>query len=87
MVTVMIIAVSIGGAILLLLTIGFLLIGIIKAFKTGGISKKDRMANAEETKMIQDIYRGLSKMEERVETLETILMDHRRKDVDDEKIL
>ncbi len=86
MVSVLIIAVSIGGAILILLTIGLLIIGIIKAAKTGGFSKKEKTANAEETKMIQDIYHGLSKMEERVETLETILLDRRKKDFDNEKI-
>ncbi len=36
MTSVIIIAVSIGGAILILLTIGLLIIGIIKAAKTGG---------------------------------------------------
>ncbi len=81
---VLIIAISIGGAILILLTIGLLIIGIIKAAKTGGFSKKEKAANAEETKMIQDIYHGLTKMEERVETLETILLERRKKDFHNE---
>ncbi len=70
-----IVAICIGGAILLLATIGLIIIGIIRSAKTGGISKKDRETHAEETKMIQDIFNSLSKMEERVETLETILME------------
>ena len=82
----LIVAICIGGAILILLTIGLLMIGIIRAAKTTGLSKKDKAANAEETKMIQDIYHGLSKMEERVETLETILLERRRKDFDDERL-
>ena len=82
----LIVAICIGGAILILLTIGLLIIGIIKASKTAGLSKKDKAANAQEAKMIQDIYHGLSKMEERVETLETILMEHRRKDFDNERL-
>lgn len=86
MANVLIVAISIGGAILILLTIGLLMIGIIKAAKTGGFSKKEKTANAEETKMIQNIYHGLSKMEERVETLETILLDRRRKDFNNEKL-
>ena len=86
MANVLIVAISIGGAILILLTIGLLMIGIIKAAKTGGFSKKEKTANAEETKMIQDIYHGLSKMEERVETLETILLDRRRKDFNNEEL-
>ncbi len=78
--TALIVAISIGGAILLLATLGLVFIGIIKAFKTGGFSKKEKMANAEETRMIQDIYHGLSKMEERVEALETILIERQRKE-------
>jgi phage shock protein B len=71
----------IGGAILLLATLGLILIGIIRAAKTGGISKKDKQTHADETKMIQDIFNGLSKMEERIETLETILIERQRKDI------
>ena len=69
----------IGGAILLLATPGLILIGIIRAAKTGGISKKDKQTHADETKMIQDIFNGLSKMEERIEALETILIERQRK--------
>ncbi len=87
MASIIIVGLCIGGTILILLTLGLLIIAIIKAARTGGISKKDRTANAEETRMIQEIYHGLSKMEERVETLETILMDRRRKDMNDEKTL
>ena len=70
----------IGGAILLIATLGLVLIGIIRATKTGGISKKGKQTHTEETKMIQDIFSGLSKMEERVEALETILIERQKKD-------
>ena len=73
-----IVAICIGGAILLLATLGLIIIGIIRAAKTGGLSKKERQSHAEETKMIQDIFNGLSKMEERVEALETILIERRK---------
>ncbi|MBC2705050.1 phage-shock protein [Desulfobacula sp.] len=76
----LIVGLCIGGAILLIATLGLLIIGIIRAAKTGGLSKKEKQAHAEETKMIQDIYHGLSKMEERVEALETILIERQRKD-------
>jgi phage shock protein B len=75
----LIVGICIGGAILLIATLGLILIGIIRAAKTGGISKKDKQAHADETKMIQDIFNGLSKMEERIETLETILIERQRK--------
>jgi phage shock protein B len=71
----------IGGAILLIATLGLILIGIIRAAKTGGISKKDKQTHADETKMIQDIFNGLSKMEERIEALETILIERQKKDL------
>jgi len=78
----LIVGICIGGAILLIATLGLIIIGIIRASKTGGLSKKNKQTNAEETKMIQDIYYGLSKMEERVEALETILIERQRKDFD-----
>ena len=71
----MIIAIGIGGAILLLATLGLIIIGIIRAAKTGGLSKTEQNKYSEETRMIQDIYQGLSRMEERVEALETILIE------------
>ena len=75
-----IIGIAMGGFILFLATVGLIIIGIIRAAKTGGISKNDRKTQDEETRMIQDIYHGLSKMEERVEALETILIERRKKD-------
>ncbi len=75
----MIVAICIGGAILTLATLGLIIIGIIRAAKTGGISKKEREAHSDETEMIQDIFNGLSKMEERVEALETILIERQKK--------
>lgn len=76
----LIVGICIGGAILGLATLGLIIIGIIRAAKTGGISKKERQTHADETRMIQDIFNGLSKMEERVEALETILIERRKKD-------
>jgi len=76
----LIIGISIGGIILFIATVGLVIIGIIRVSKSGGLSGKDKQAQAEETRMIQDIYHGLSKMEERVETLETILIERRKKE-------
>lgn len=41
----------------------------------GGISAEARMIRSQEAGMIQEIYQGLARMEERVEALETILLD------------
>lgn len=51
----------------------------IKIIK-GGISPRSKKLEAEETKAIQEIYKGLSRMEERVESLENVLLDRERKD-------
>ena len=41
--------------------------------------KQGHLAQADEAQMIQELYQGLSKMEVRVEALETLLLDQERK--------
>ncbi len=69
-----------GSIILLLATIcGTILVAM--KLRHGSLSVKSREAQAEEAATIQEIYQGLSQMEKRVESLETLLMDHQaRKD-------
>jgi len=45
----------------------------------GGRSTKSNDLMDEETRLIQDIYHGLLKMEERVESLETLLLDREKR--------
>ena len=71
---VVIVAIVFGSLVLALAIIPGTILMAIKLFR-GGISRADRKQQAEETKMIQKIYQGLSRMEERVEALETILLD------------
>ncbi len=56
-------AVIIGGFVVVVKLIG------------GSRSGSDRREQAEETQMIQDMHRSLSRMEGRVEAMETILAD------------
>ncbi|MGD8519942.1 MAG: phage-shock protein, partial [Desulfobacterales bacterium] len=63
---VVIVAIVFGSLVLMLAIIPGTTLMAIKMFK-GGISRTDRKQQAEETKMIQEIYQGLSRMEERVE--------------------
>ena len=65
-----------GGAVLLLITLGLIIIGIIRTAKGNG--KLDPKSRSEETQMIQDMFNSLSRMEERVEALETILIERSR---------
>ena len=43
-------------------------------------TRSNQAQEVDEAKMIQEIYQGLSRMEERVEALETILMDRTGKE-------
>jgi phage shock protein B len=76
---VLIVAIVFGGSVLALAIIGSTILMAIKILK-GGLSRKGQKVQSEEARMIQEIYQGLSRMEARVEALETIILDHERKD-------
>ena len=62
---------------------GFLLIALVLVLRMlrvvfGASADGSRASNVEEAKLIQDIYHGLLKMEERVEALETLLLERER---------
>lgn len=71
---ILIVAIVFGSIVLVLAIIPGTILLAIKFFRGG----QSAGAQAEETKMIQEIYKGLSRMEERVEALETILLDHEK---------
>ena len=58
--------------------LGSFLIEALKVLK-GGRSRRSKDEVAEETRMIQVIYHQLAKMEDRIEALETLLVDRERK--------
>jgi phage shock protein B len=70
-------AIIFGGAILALSIIGSTILMGIKILK-GGISRSGQKIQSEEARMIQEIYLGLSRMEERVDALETIILERER---------
>jgi len=76
--SVFIVAIVFGGVVLALAIIGSTILMGIRIVK-GGVSRKGQAHQTDETKMIQELYQGLSKMEERVDALETILLDQERK--------
>ena len=76
---VLVLSIIFGGAILILAIIGSTILMAIKIIK-GGVSRKGQNLQTDEAKKIQEIYQGLSRMEERVEALETIILDRDRKD-------
>ncbi len=76
---ILIVAIVFGGIVLALAIVGSTFLMAIKILK-GGVSRKGQKYQTEEARMIQEIYQGFSRMEERVEALETIIIDQKRKD-------
>jgi phage shock protein B len=72
---VLIVAIIFGSVVLIPAIIGGTILLAIKLLK-GKTSRKDQ---ADDAKVIQEIYQGLSIMEERVEALETILLDREKR--------
>jgi hypothetical protein len=58
--------------------IGGCVISALKIVK-GDPNERDRQTRDRETRLIQEIHHGLSRMEERVEALETLLLDREKK--------
>ncbi len=61
--------------------VGVFLIRALKIWK-GILPEQSRQLRAEEAKLMQEMYQGLARMEERVEALEAILLDRERKEGD-----
>ena len=70
-------AAELGVMIPILALLGFFFLAALRILKGSG--GRGATTDPNETKLIQDIYHGLLKMEERVEALETLLLDRERK--------
>ena len=66
-----------AGVIIISVLCGTLLAGL--KIMRGKSSKKDRGGQEEEARLMQEIYQGLTKMEKRIASLETILFEGERK--------
>ena len=75
----LILSIIFGGAIIILTIIGSTVLMGIRILK-GGVSRKGQRIMDDEARMIQEIYTNMSKMEARVEALETLILDRDRKD-------
>ena len=78
----LIVAIVFGSLVLIPAVIGGTIVLSIRLLK-GGATRKD---HAEDSKIIQEIYQGLSRMEKRVEALETILLDREKEGHKNEKL-
>jgi len=76
---VLMLGIVLAGIVLALAVIGGTILLGIKILK-GDFSRKGQKSQMEETKIIQEVHQGLSRMEQRVEALETIILASERKD-------
>ena len=61
-------------AVMVLATIGFTVYFIVRAAKGSPVRRAEKV-DANDTKIIQEIYQGLTKMDKRIESLETLILD------------
>ncbi len=75
-----IVAIVFAGIVLALAIIGGTFLMAIRIIK-GGVSRRDREWSSREARMVQEIYQGVNNLEERVESLETILLDRDKREM------
>ena len=80
MTAVAIVSIVLAGIVLTLAILAGTVLMAMKIRHGGGLSRNERQKQAEEARMIQEIYQGLSQLEARIDTLETILLERQGKD-------
>lgn len=66
-----------GALVLVLAGIAAIIVALaVKLFRGTG----DRANRTDDARIVQELYQGLSRLEQRVESLETILTDRRREE-------
>lgn len=63
--------------------IGAFMLAFAKIMK--GSSRSDSVTEGEESRMVQDMHRGLSKLESRIDALESIILDRDSRTRDDRR--
>jgi hypothetical protein len=71
---VIIVVVVFAGIVLALAVIGSTILMGIKIVK-GGVRPQEQKTQTDEARIIQEIYQGLARMENRVEALETLIIE------------
>ena len=67
------------GLVAVLLIFGGPIFLIALAILKGGKTKKGQNMEADEARKAQEIYQGITRMEKRIEALETIILEHEKK--------
>ena len=80
MTAVIVVSVVFAGIVLSLAIVAGTILLAMKIRHGGGLSKGQRGRQADEARMIQEIYHGLAGLEKRIDALETILMERQGKE-------
>lgn len=78
MTSVLIVAIIFGSVLTFVAIVCGTILAIVKT-RRPGLTGNSGKSQSEEARVIQEIYQGLSRMEERIDALETILMDKQDK--------
>jgi len=63
-----------GGLLLFFTVSGLLVLGFVKILRDGGSTRRVRLLEAQERATFQDLQRGFKRMEERIDSLELLLV-------------
>jgi len=77
------VAIICGVSLVAFIFLGIFILVFAKMLKSGGKSKSKNGPD-QEAQLIQEIFQGMSRMEQRVEALETILFDQKKGSTTDE---
>lgn len=72
-----IVAIIAGSTVVLVAILGGIFLAALRLLKGGGKNAK-RGVDPDEARLMQEIHQGLQRMEERVESLETLLIEQAR---------
>ena len=67
-------AISLAFVLLFFVAMGGIAVAFVKAVRGGGTTRKMRAMEAEEVKAFQGLQRSFNRMQERIESLETLFM-------------
>ena len=81
-----VIGMMMGGLLLIVVTCGLMCMGFIKAITGGGATRDRRMLEHQETESFQELARGFRRMEERLDSLETLLIGHPNRPATDHEL-
>jgi hypothetical protein len=80
------VAISLAFVLLFFVALGGIGVAFVKAVRGGGATRKLRAMEAEEIKAFQTLQRGFSRMQERLESLETLYMGRSQGELADREL-